>query len=140
MAARNLTPKISRRAVLGMGAVGAAGVGLALTGCVKLTGPTQAKPGMKVGELSKVPVGGSLNFDVDGVKMVVTQPTEGTVVAHSAICTHEGCVVGPRKGVLLCDCHDAEFNPDTGAVINGPAEEPLPAIAVEVRDGVIYTV
>lgn len=140
MAARNLTSKVSRRAVIGMGAVGAAGVGLALAGCAKLSGPAEAKAGIQVGKLSDVPVGGSLNFDVAGVKMVVTQPTEGTVVAHSAICTHEGCVVGPRKGVLLCDCHDAEFNPDTGAVITGPAEEPLPAIAVEVRDGVIYTI
>lgn len=144
MAARNLTPKLSRREVLGLGAIGAAGVAIAMTGCSAPTGAAGGsgavlKSGLKVGPLSDVPVGGGRNFEVEGTKLVVTQPTEGDVLAFSAICTHEGCVVGCRDKEIRCDCHSAIFNMSTGEPVEGPADGPLQNYPVVVTDGVIYT-
>jgi Rieske Fe-S protein len=30
------------------------------------------------------------------------------------------------------------FNPDTGAVLQGPADRPLPSVRVTVRNGKVY--
>lgn len=144
MAARNLTPKLSRREVLGLGAVGAAGVAVALSGCSTPSGASGGagnvlKSGLEVGPLSDVPVGGGRNFEVDGTKLVVTQPTSGEVLAFSAICTHEGCVVGCRNKIIKCDCHQATFDPTTGEPTGGPADGALQNYPVVVTDGVIYT-
>lgn len=142
MAARNLTPKLTRRELLGLSAIGAAGVAVVMTGCAP-TGSGAAsgtlKSGMEVGKLSEVPVGAGRNFEIEGTKMVVTQPTEGTVLAFSAICTHEGCLVGCKNKEILCDCHQATYDMSTGKPTGGPAQEPLQQYPVVVTDGVIYT-
>jgi thiosulfate dehydrogenase [quinone] large subunit len=61
-------------------------------------------------------------------------------VAFSAICTHAGCTVnydgsGER---FLCPCHGSIYDAKTGAVEQGPAVSPLPAIPIEVHGGSIY--
>jgi nitrite reductase/ring-hydroxylating ferredoxin subunit len=61
--------------------------------------------------------------------------TDGTVIAHTAKCTHQGCKVGADG---LCPCHQSRFNINTGAVENGPATRPLAAIAVTVSGGQVY--
>jgi len=39
---------------------------------------------------------------------------------------------------LLCPCHGSVFESFTGAVLNGPAREPLPEVPVRVEgDGVV---
>ena len=143
MAARNLTPQFTRREVIGMSAVGAAGVVIALTGCSSEATAGGAggvlKSGLEIGPLSDVPVGGGRNFEVQGIKLVVTQPSEGEVHAFSAICTHEGCVVGCRDKIIKCDCHQATFDNTTGEVTGGPADGALQNYPVVVTDGVIYT-
>jgi nitrite reductase/ring-hydroxylating ferredoxin subunit len=144
MAARNLTPTLSRREVLGLGAIGAAGVAIAMTGCSAEAGASGGagnvlKPGLEVGPLSDVPVGAGRNFEVAGTKLVVTQPTEGELYAFSAICTHEGCVVGCRDKIIKCDCHQATFDSTTGDVTGGPADGALQNYPVVATDGVIYT-
>ncbi|MDH6424502.1 nitrite reductase/ring-hydroxylating ferredoxin subunit [Aurantimicrobium minutum] len=144
MAARNLTPKLSRREVLGLGAIGAAGVAVALTGCSAQTGASGGagnvlKSGLEIGPVADVPVGGGRNFEVEGTKLVVTQPTEGELLAFSAICTHEGCVVGCRDKEIRCDCHSAIFSMTDGEPISGPADGALQNYPVVVTDGVIYT-
>ena len=84
--------------------------------------------------LSKVPVGGAVAAkDAGGAEIIVSQPTAGKVVAFSAICTHQGCAVALAKPTELdCPCHGSKFNALTGAVLNGPATKPLPAVAVKV--------
>ena len=144
MAARNLTPKLSRREVLGLGAIGAAGVAIAMTGCSAEAGSSGGagnvlKSGLEIGLVADVPVGGGRNFEVNGTKLVVTQPTEGQVLAFSAICTHEGCVVGCRDKIIKCDCHQATFDSKTGEPTGGPADGALQNYPVVVTDGVIYT-
>jgi len=62
------------------------------------------------------------------------------VHGFSSVCTHQGCTVGSvANDVITCPCHGSHFNAQTGAVISGPAPRPLPAIAVVVRDGAVYT-
>jgi Rieske Fe-S protein len=56
----------------------------------------------------------------------------------SALCTHAGCEVAYRDGVLLCPCHGGVFNAQTGAVEGGPPPTPLPARQVVEGDGKVY--
>jgi nitrite reductase/ring-hydroxylating ferredoxin subunit len=142
MAARNLNPTFSRREAIGLGVIGAAGVAAVMTGCAPASGGSSGggfTTGLEIGPLSDVPVGAGRNFEVEGTKLVVTQPVAGEVHAFSAICTHEGCVVGCREKIIKCDCHEATFDPATGEVTGGPANGALPRYPVEVKDGVIYT-
>ena len=39
-------------------------------------------------------------------------------------------MVAPAGGQLDCPCHGSVFNATTGAVVNGPASRPLPAVKV----------
>ena len=59
----------------------------------------------------------------------------GTVIAHTAVCTHQGCKIGASG---LCPCHQSRFNITTGAVENGPATRPLAEIAVTISGGQVY--
>ena len=81
-----------------------------------------------------MPVGGAVAAkDSGGADIIVAQPTAGKVVAFSAICTHQGCAVAIAKPTELdCPCHGSKFNALTGAVLNGPATAPLPAVPVKV--------
>ena len=85
--------------------------------------------------LSAVPVGQAVSATLDGKPIVVAQPAAGQAVAFSAICTHQGCTVAPKGSELDCPCHGSKYNALTGAVINGPAPSPLPAVSVSVKDG-----
>jgi Rieske Fe-S protein len=54
--------------------------------------------------------------------------------ALSAVCTHQGCEVRPSTGGLQCPCHGSAYSLE-GAVLRGPAKEPLPVYPVHVADG-----
>ncbi|WP_454044137.1 Rieske (2Fe-2S) protein [Cellulosimicrobium sp. Marseille-Q8652] len=82
-----------------------------------------------------VPVGGALGVTVGGAQLLVTQPEEGSFAAFSAICTHQGCTVAPGDGELVCPCHASRYDLATGAVLGGPAPEPLPEVPVTVESG-----
>ena len=71
-------------------------------------------------------------------KIVLTRPTGQTVKAFTAVCTHQGCLVATvSAGAIHCPCHGSAFDASTGAVVNGPASQPLAAVAVTVADGVV---
>ena len=81
--------------------------------------------------LADIPVGGGAIFASAGV--VVTQPTEGTIKAFSATCTHQGCTVtSVDNGAITCACHNSVFDIADGSVRSGPARAPLPAANVTV--------
>lgn len=83
-----------------------------------------------------VPVGGAVLARTGaGDEIVVAQPEEGTFVAFSAVCTHQGCVVAPNGAELVCPCHGSVFEAATGGNVSGPAPSPLPSVAVTVQDG-----
>lgn len=126
--------ELDRRTVLVAGA-SVVGVGM-LAACA--TGPDgsgglQATPGGPLVGLADVPVGGAVSVTTaGGDKVVVAQPTAGQVVAFSAICTHQGCAVAPDGDRLLCPCHGSVFEAFTGAVVQGPADEPLREFGVRL--------
>lgn len=148
---------LTRRTVLTLGSVGAAGGALALVGCAAdaptdtatptasptpsvteepSVDPTAAPDAPAVGEdiaaLADVPVGGSIDATINGEPALVAQPTTGQVVAFSAICTHQKCVVAAAGNEFHCPCHGSMFDAATGDVIQGPALEPLSSIPVAV--------
>jgi Rieske Fe-S protein len=117
----------------------------ALAGCGEddpgSTAEPASSPGAANGELVKlaeVPVGGAVSAkDKDGKPVIVAQPTEGTAVAFSAICTHKGCTVAPQDDIIKCPCHGSTYDPTTGDNTGGPAPEPLAEVAVSVKKGMV---
>ncbi|MGO4103023.1 ubiquinol-cytochrome c reductase iron-sulfur subunit [Leifsonia sp. YAF41] len=85
---------------------------------------------VEVAKLSAIPVGGSISAELDGAPILLAQPVAGTVVAFSAICTHQGCVVLPAKTEFDCPCHGSRYDAATGEVLEGPAPAPLPQLTV----------
>jgi Rieske Fe-S protein len=124
----------SRRRLLLAAGAGVGGVALAAcsggTGIPEVTG---VGPGKVVVPLSGVPVGGTYEVSLDGRRVLISQPTAGTVVAFDARCTHQGCTVRATEEGLVCPCHGSAFDPATGAAVHGPATEPLAPVGVAVR-------
>ncbi|MGW5350410.1 Rieske (2Fe-2S) protein [Streptomyces sp. NPDC004031] len=117
------------------GAAGAAGIGLAACGgkTGSASGPTTP---VALGPSGDVPVGGAKLYRED--RVVVSQPQQGTFKAFSAVCTHAGCVVDRVEGTTVsCPCHGSQFDAETGAVVQGPATRPLPAVHLTVAGGTI---
>lgn len=54
--------------------------------------------------------------------------------------THAGCRVEYANGGLFCPCHGSLFDSHTGAVLQGPATQPLAVKKVVERGGTIYAV
>jgi Rieske Fe-S protein len=110
---------------------------VALVGCAggpdipELTG---IGAGDVVVPMADVPVGGAYEVSIDGRRVLIGRPTEGTVVAFDARCTHQGCTVRATEDGLVCPCHGSAFDPATGAAVHGPATEPLAPVGVTVRD------
>jgi Rieske Fe-S protein len=51
----------------------------------------------------------------------------------SAVCPHAGCNVSKvENGNIVCPCHGSRFSLE-GAVVQGPATDPLEAKAVSVQ-------
>ncbi|WP_173924228.1 ubiquinol-cytochrome c reductase iron-sulfur subunit [Agromyces sp. Marseille-P2726] len=150
--------ELSRRTVLTLGSTGAIGSALVLAGCSPSSpsesptgnppssppvaesdppSPGSAAPdapavGEDVAALADVAVGGSIDAKINGEPALIAQPTAGQVVAFSAICTHQQCVVAAAGDEFHCPCHGSAFDATTGDVLNGPALEPLRPIRVAV--------
>ena len=60
-------------------------------------------------------------------RVAVYRSGEGALCAHNARCTHLGCVVrwSSEEKSWDCPCHGSRFDARTGAILNGPASEPL---------------
>jgi 3-phenylpropionate/trans-cinnamate dioxygenase ferredoxin component len=84
----------------------------------------------------------------DGGLLAVKTPTgepvclvkhRGEIHAVSDCCTHSEFPISDGSlrsdGSLECTWHGARFDCRTGAVLKGPAEDPLPVYAVKVDNG-----
>ena len=145
----------NRRTFVGVAGVGIASVLAAIAGTSiakpqkqatavvpSATSSTQAAPaGVKpIVKLADLPVGANLQFTApDGNPAYLFRTAKG-VYAYSAICTHQGCVVGYDNGSkkLICPCHGGAFDPYAGgAVVGGPPPTPLATYKVQIiADGV----
>jgi NADPH-dependent 2,4-dienoyl-CoA reductase/sulfur reductase-like enzyme/nitrite reductase/ring-hydroxylating ferredoxin subunit len=88
---------------------------------------------------TQLPEGGSLLGRVDGAAVLLIRQG-GVAAALAATCTHwggplaEGLIV---RGTVRCPWHHACFDARTGAVLGGPAMDPLARWKVEERDGIV---
>ena len=83
-------------------------------------------------QTSDVPVGGGKILSEK--KIVITQPKAGSFDAFSAVCTHQGCIVGDVSGgTINCPCHGSKFSITNGSVVQGPAPSPLPPVSIKVQ-------
>lgn len=103
------------------------------------TGGTSGGSGSEaIAQASEVQAGSAVSFQNEGEPAVLVHLEGGDFVAYSAVCTHQGCEVAYESGsgMLNCPCHGSVFDPSQEAQPqDGPAQQPLPDIPVEVRDG-----
>jgi len=88
--------------------------------------------------LSKVKVGGTFPFQLTNGAPALLFRTKTGVFAYQTICTHQGGVTKyfSAKKVLVCPVHNASFDPfKKGAVVTGPATNPLPIVKVTIKSG-----
>ena len=129
---------LSRRTVLG--AFGGGAAATVVAGCggssqgddAPAAGGSDVATGATLVAEGDVPVGSGVILTKD--KLVVTQPTKGTFLGFSAVCTHQGCLVDKVDGDQIeCPCHGSVYSTKDGSVINGPAQKPLPSVKVAVK-------
>jgi nitrite reductase/ring-hydroxylating ferredoxin subunit len=75
---------------------------------------------------------------VEGREVAIARLADGTLAAFDEWCTHEECPLsdGWLEGrSVVCYCHNAAFDLETGTVMRGPAEDPLRIFTVRVEDG-----
>jgi nitrite reductase/ring-hydroxylating ferredoxin subunit len=64
----------------------------------------------------------------------------GTIFAIDDTCTHRGCSLGDGnldRSTVQCACHGSRFDVTSGAVVRGPAVDPLRSYPVHVASGEI---
>lgn len=89
-----------------------------------------------IAQTSEVPTNSAMEFTNDGQPAVLVHLEDGDFVAYSAVCTHQQCTVAYQDGQLACPCHGSLFDPSNGGeVVQGPAQQPLPDIPVQVQNG-----
>jgi nitrite reductase/ring-hydroxylating ferredoxin subunit len=108
------------------GSAGGSGGSAGGSGGKSVSGTISIPAGTEVVKLADIPVGGTAAATVDGNAVLLAQPTAGSIVCFSAVCTHAGCTVGYQGGQLVCPCHGGVFDAHTGQVIIvGSAAEPV---------------
>lgn len=160
--------EIDRRTVVigGVTAAAAATAGLVVVAGVAITGRLAGRPGgsggttvtlpstpktgsggsngTAIGAAADVGVGKAASFTLasdDDEPGLVAQPAKGQFVAYSAICPHEGCIVGwsaTSPEIFTCPCHGSVFAVSNGSYISGPAPRGLTPFTVTDSDGQLY--
>lgn len=74
-------------------------------------------------------------FDVRGNKIAVAN-VAGTFYAFDDTCTHLQCSLAEgdlEETTVICPCHGSEFDATNGAVLQGPAREPVETYETRVE-------
>ena len=90
-----------------------------------------------VGRVEDLEEGGLRAFDVRGVRIAVAN-VDGAFHAFDDTCTHVGCSLAEgdlEETTVICPCHGSEFDVRSGAVLQGPAREPVEVYEVRVESG-----
>jgi nitrite reductase/ring-hydroxylating ferredoxin subunit len=121
--------KFTRRSALRMAL---ASVAAALVGTKAQANTT------RIVRLSRIKVGATFPFQLANGAPALLFRTRTGVFAYQTICTHQGGVTkyfSARK-LLVCPVHNASFDPfKKGAVVTGPATNPLPTVKVTIKGG-----
>jgi 3-phenylpropionate/trans-cinnamate dioxygenase ferredoxin component len=89
----------------------------------------------RIGSLGDVVAGQMRVFDVAGTKVSVAN-ANGHLYAFDDTCTHRGCSLAKGKlegTTVTCPCHGSQFDVTTGAVLRGPARQPVRSRLVQVE-------
>jgi 3-phenylpropionate/trans-cinnamate dioxygenase ferredoxin subunit len=92
-----------------------------------------------VGPASAVAEGDLNAFDVGGVKIAVAN-VGGTMYAFDNVCTHRQCALAEgelEETTVTCPCHGSQFDVTTGAVLRGPAQDPVESYGARVEDDAV---
>ena len=121
--------KLTRRSALRMALAGVA---------ASLVGGRAEAASTQIIRLTKIKVGGTYQFQLPNGAPALLFRTKTGVFAYQTICTHQGGLTkyfSPKK-LLVCSVHKASFDPfKKGAVVTGPATEPLPTVKVAIKNG-----
>ena len=118
------------------GSDGSAPQGAASSGSAPQGSTSSGTGAQELTATSAIPVGGGKVFTSQQV--VVTQPTAGEFKCFTAVCTHQGCIVGSvADGLITCPCHGSQYHIADGSVARGPAPSPLAAKSITVSNGEI---
>jgi 3-phenylpropionate/trans-cinnamate dioxygenase ferredoxin subunit len=74
-------------------------------------------------------------FDVAGTIVNVAN-VGGQLHAFDDTCTHAGCSLAKGKlegTTVTCACHGSQFDVTSGAVLRGPAQQPVRSRLVQVQ-------
>ena len=88
-----------------------------------------------VAKASDLAEGGLHRFDVGGTPVAVAN-AGGNLYAFGNTCTHEGCSLAQGRldgTTVTCPCHGSRFDVTSGAVLHGPARQPVASYAVRVE-------
>jgi 3-phenylpropionate/trans-cinnamate dioxygenase ferredoxin component len=94
---------------------------------------------VSVAKADEVPEGEMAAFNVAGHAIAVAN-VKGTLYGFGNVCTHRHCPLakGELEGTtVICPCHGSVFDVTSGAVLQGPAQEPVGSFAVRVERGEI---
>ena len=126
--------KLTRRSALRMALAGVA---------TSLVGSRAQAANTQIIRLTKIKVGGTYQFQLSNGAPALLFRTKTGVFAYQTICTHQGGLTkyfSPKK-LLVCSVHNASFDPfKKGAVVTGPAVDPLPTVKVAVKSGWVVLV
>ena len=90
---------------------------------------------VKVDHAKAIPGGEMRVFDVAGIKVNVAR-VGGDLYAFDDKCTHMGCSLAQGKldgTTVTCPCHGSQFDVTSGAVLRGPAQQPVRSRSVQVE-------
>lgn len=116
--------------------------GAAIVGAIALVGRrtagdaiTPTANGQAV-DLESIAIGQATTFESSQGTAVVIRTGQRDVVAFTAKCTHEGCLVNYEsdRKLLVCPCHGATFDPAREAAPTAPATTPLKSVKVRIND------
>ncbi len=121
--------KLTRRSALRMALAGVA---------TSVLGTHHAQANAQIVRLNRIKVGGTFAFQLSNGAPALLFRTKTGVFAYQTICTHQGGATEYFSGrkLLVCKVHKASFDPfKKGAVVSGPATNPLPTVKVAIKSG-----
>lgn len=134
---QNLTLLPTRRGLLGSSLAAGAVVTLAACGGADKSSsavPSATGTAYDATTLSALPVLGTASVSINGHNYLLYRPDEGTVLAYTSVCTHQGCKVGTGDSKnFICPCHGSEYSKLDGSVTQGPAPKALTRYATSIE-------